>query len=417
MNRYVAPVWLRGMANASFGLYTGFVDIVLPQVLASEHLPEPSIASTTALAISPLFFMFLVSPILDVRFSRRCYATVLTTVAAAFLGGSILVLHNLSLFKILVTAGCAAIALEQGALGGWLSSVSPKEEENQLSAWLTVSNIGGAGIIAIFGAQLIRTLPPPVVALVFMATIVFPMAVFPWIPAPGPDRRLAGESFRAFSADVFALLRRPPVLVALALFATPCGTFSLTNLLGGLGSDFHASPLVVGLLGGGGVLAAGIFGSLLLPPLAKGIPLRPLYLSIGVVGALYTLALLLLPRTAGAFALAMIGEQVFQSLAIACATAVIFETIGHGNPLAATTFTLLIAAYNLPITYMLVIDGWGYGARGVTGAFLVDAGLGILVCLLLGLLLFATRSRTMESGPGWLDTGNDRIQVKRRKLV
>ena len=384
------------MANASFGLYTGFIDIVLPQILASQHVPEPSIASTTAVAISPLFFMFLVSPILDVRFSRRSYAIVLTAVAAVLLGCSMFALHNLLLVKILVTAGCAAIALEQGALGGWLSSVSPKEEENRLGAWMTVSNVGGAGVIAIFGAQLIRNLPPPIVALVLMSTILLPMAVFPWIPAPGPDRRLAAESFRAFSADVFALLRRPPVLVALALFATPCGTFSLTNLLGGLGGDFHASPLFVGLLGGGGVLAAGIFGSLVLPPLAKGIPLRPLYVSIGIVGAFYSLALILLPRTAGTFALAFIGEQVFQSLAIACATATIFETIGRDNPLAATTFTLLIAAYNLPITYMLVIDGWGYGVRGVTGAFLVDAGLGITFCVLMALLLFAVRVRKDE---------------------
>lgn len=61
-------------------------------------------------------------------------------------------------------------------------------------------------------------------------------------PEPRPDRRLAGESFRAFSADVFALVRRPPILIALALFLAPCGTFSLTNLFGGLGDDFHASP-------------------------------------------------------------------------------------------------------------------------------------------------------------------------------
>jgi MFS transporter, PAT family, beta-lactamase induction signal transducer AmpG len=398
MNCHVAPVWLKGMTNASFGLYTGFLSIPLPQVLASQHVPEPTIASTTALAFSPTFFMFLVSPILDVRFSRRCYATVLTTVAAALLGISMFVLHDLLLLKIVLTAGSAAIVLANGALGGWLSSVSTKEDENRLSSWMTVANIGvGGGTTAIFGAELIRNLPLPVVALVFMATIMFPMAVFPWIPALGPDRRLAGESFRAFSVDVFALLRRPSVLVALALFVAPCGTFALAALLGGLGNDFHASPRVVGLLGGAGVLAAGICGSLALQPLAKRMPLRPLYLSIGVVGALYTLALILLPRTAGAFALALIGEQVVQSLAIACCVAVTFETIGQSNPLAATNFNLLTSAYNLPLTYMLVIDGWGYGARGVTGAFLVDASLGIMACLLMGLLLFAVRSREVEA--------------------
>lgn len=395
MNRYALPIWLRGMTNASYGLYVGFLVIPLPQILASRHVPESTIASITAVALSPTFFAFLFSPITDVRFSRRCYATVLTTVAAASLGISMLVLHNLRLLTVVLTAGCTAVAL--APVCAWMSTASRKEDQNQLSAWLNVANIGGGGIIAMFGAELVRSLPPAVVALVLMAAIMWPLLIYPWVPAPGPDRRLAGESFGAFSAEVFALLRRPAVLVALALFVTPCATFALTNFLGGLGSDFHASPRFVGLLGGAGVVAAGTLGSLALPPLAKRMPLRPLYLSIGVVGALYTAALIFVPQSVGAFALALIGENVFQSLAITCSVAVIFEIIGQSNPLAATAFNLLSSAYNLPITYMLIIDGWGYGTGGVTGAFLVDAGLGIMACLLLGLLLFAIGRREVAA--------------------
>jgi MFS transporter, PAT family, beta-lactamase induction signal transducer AmpG len=391
VNRYLPPPWLKGLTGASFGLYTGFLVIPLPQALAAQHVPEAAIASITALVISPSFFIFLISPILDVRFSRRWYATVFTAAAAVLLGLGVLVIRNPLLLEIVLTAGCAAIVLSYGALGGWLSSVSPKEEENRLSAYLTAANAGGVGLITVFGGELIRSLPLPAVAVMLMGLVVLPLLIFPWIPAPGPDRRLAGESFRAFSADVFALLRRGPVLIALALFATPCGTFSLTNLLGGLGNDFHASPRVVSLLGGFGVLAAGVGGSLLLPPLAKRIPLRPLYLTIGVVGAIFTLSLLALPRTPGVFGVALIGEQVFQSVAIACSIAVSFETMGQNNPLAATTFSVLSAAYNLPITYMLVVDGRGYSWRGINGAFIVDAGLGIAACLLLAMLLVFVR--------------------------
>lgn len=397
MSCHIPPVWLRGMTNLSFGLYFGFLVMPLPQVLAGRHVPEPAIASTTALVASPTFFMFLISPLLDVRFSRRWYASVFAIAAAALLGSSMFLMHDLLLLKIALTTGCAAIVLANAALYGWLSSVSRKEDENPLSALLTVGNFVGAGVMAIFGAELIRDLPRAVVALVLFAMIVFPMAVFPWIPAPGPDRRLASESFRAFSADIFALLRRPSVLIAIALFITPCATFSLTNMLGGLGNDFHASPRFVGLLGGAGVLAAGICGSLVLTPLAKRMPLRPLYLSIGVVGSLFTLGLILLPRIAGVFALAFIGENGFQSLAFACCTAVVFETIGQNNPLAATAVSFMISAYNVPFIYMLVIDGRAYGMGGVTGAFLVDAGLGIITCLLLGLLLFAVRRRNVEA--------------------
>ena len=140
-------------------------------------------------------------------------------------------------------------------------------------------------------------LPPRLSGICIGSLVLLPVLLFFRIPVPGPDRRLAGESFRAFWVDVFALFRRRDVLVGIALFVAPCATFSLTNMLGGFGSDFAASPRAVGFLGGMGSLAAGVCGSLLLPILAKRMRLRPLYLTIGAVGVVFTLLLwALLPR-------------------------------------------------------------------------------------------------------------------------
>ncbi len=69
-------------------------------------------------------------------------------------------------------------------------------------------------------------------------------------------------------------------------------------------------------------------------------------------------------REPATFAVALIGENFFQALAITASVAIAFETIGRGNPLAATTYSLLISASNIPITYMLLVDGWGYGRGG-----------------------------------------------------
>ena len=63
------------------------------------------------------------------------------------------------------------------------------------------------------------------------------------------------------------------------------------NLLGGLGSDFRASTHFVGAVGGAGVLFAGIAGCLIFRLIDQLLPLRYLYLTIGVVGALFTLTL------------------------------------------------------------------------------------------------------------------------------
>src|SRR5262249_11725837 len=149
----------------------------------------------------------------------------------------------------------------------------------------------------------------------------------------------------------------------------------------------HAPPRAVSLIGGLGGLVSGLCGCLLLPILAKRMRLRPLYLAIGVVGALFTTAMLAPPPAPWSFTLAVVGENVFQSLAITCSIAICFETIGQDNPLAATNFAIFTAAYNVPITYMLVVDGWGYGRGGAAGAFAIDAGVGVAACALMALML------------------------------
>lgn len=376
-----------GMANGSYGMYTGFLGISLPQLLAKQHLPESQIALITAVVMSPLSWVFLLSPILDVRFSRRRYAAVFATIAGLALCVGILNLDRTPILQTALVMGTAAIFLSSSALGGWLASVLPKEDETRLSVWFNVSTISGGGIIAMIAGELTLRLPPAAVAVLLGALIVLPTAIFPFIPAPGPDRRLARESFRRFLEDMFRLLRQRDVLVAVAMFVTPAGSFALTNILGGLGDDYHASVLWVSLVGGIGVTVAGVIGSLLCPLFARRMALRPLYLMIGITGGVFTMVMLSLTHGAPSFALTLIGENIFQSLAATCVYAIQFETIGQHNPFAATTFCVMGSAVNLPVAYMMAVDGMAYGRHGLTGMFVTDAGIGIAACLLLGLML------------------------------
>lgn len=393
MARRVAPLWLMGLTNSVFGMYGGIILISVPQLLSQRHIPETTIAAMTAVMASPGFWTFLVSPVLDVRFSRRWYAVVSAVLAALLLVAALLNLDHLALVEGLLVTAYFFANLYQSALGGWLSSITSQEDENTLSAWVTAGNIGAGGAMAMATGEVFGRVSPLTAALVLSTVTLLPTAVFFFMPAPGPDRRLAGESFSQFFADVVSLLRRRQVAIAIVLFLAPAATFSLTNVLGGIGADFHASSHFVSLVGGGGVLLGGIAGCLLFRLLDRLLPLRFLYLAIGVLGALFTLALLLLPRLPATFALAFIGENVFQGMAITTSVAIAFETIGRANPLAATTFCLLTSAFNVPITYMLFVDGWGYGRHGVIGGFAADAGLSILASIVLGALLMRSTSR------------------------
>jgi PAT family beta-lactamase induction signal transducer AmpG len=290
--------------------------------------------------------------------------------------------------------------LYQAALGGWLASITTKQEENKLSVWVNVANLGAGGGMALATGETVRNLPPLAAALLLGALLLLPIAVFPWMPAPGPDGRLARESFLRFFGEVASLLRRREVLIAVLLFMAPAATFSLTNFVGGLGADFHASSHVVGLVGGTGVLLGGLGGCCIFRLIDRLLPLRFLYLGIGTAGALFTLALIPLTYTPMTFGLALIGENVFQALALTASTAIAFETIGRNNPLSATTYCLMVSAFNVPIFYMLFVDGWGYARDGVAGCYAADAGASLVSSLVLGAILLWYRRR-QDLKPGF----------------
>ncbi len=380
------PIWLMGFTNATFGMYGGFAVVTMPSLLAAQGLPGGRIAAITAVVLSPAFFIFLIAPMLDVRLSRRTYALLFTLLSSVAVAIAVTHQANLHLMEAAVFFGYLAAALVQSAVGGWMGSLIRREDDSRLGAWFGVANIGTGGVMMVVAGELLSRCAPAVAGTLLALMLLLPTGIYLLVPAPGPDRKLARESYAQFLGEIVALGRRRSVQVALLLFVLPSASFSMTNVLGGIGADFGASEQLVGRLAGVGSAIAGVVGSLLLPPLARRLALRPLYLAIGVTGALFTASLLLLPRAPWAFGVAISGENLFQALAIAAGAAIIFETIGHNNPLAATLFSLLIATSNFSITYMGFVDGWAYTWHGATGSLAVDAGISVMACVSLWML-------------------------------
>src|ERR1700733_9412881 len=158
-NRRVPPIWLMGLSNASFGLYGGIAFFAIPQVLATYHVSEARIAGITAAALSPNFWAVVFGPMLDVRFSRRWYATLFAALASVLAVIAVLNLQHLVTLEIALVIGSAAAILSTTALGGWLSTVVRKEDENRLSAWFNFAYIASMGLGMVVGGELVRNLP------------------------------------------------------------------------------------------------------------------------------------------------------------------------------------------------------------------------------------------------------------------
>jgi PAT family beta-lactamase induction signal transducer AmpG len=389
-----------GMGYAVFGLAGGFLVLPLPQMLAAQGVPETTITAISGVCFLPGFWTFLLGPMLDVRFSRRSYATVFALLSGALMTAAVLLRRHVGALEITLMISYAAAVMSSNALGGWLASIVAEEDRAKLSAWTQVATFLGNGLMAWLATEALRRVPNAVTAIGLGALVALPAVIFPFIPLPEVEiaqaQRLAAElrqSFKAFLAEIVALLRRREVLLALLLFVLPTGSFALTNFLSGVGKDFGASEAFVGRIGGVVLTVAGVVGSLLLPGLVRrfrGVPLVRLYLGLATVGAVFTLGLLLLPRTPATFAVAFLGENVFQALAFTTEVAITFAVIGKDNPLAATQFSLLTSATVLPIVVMGMVDGRAYGAHGLSGALLVDGGLCLAACVAM-MVVFARK--------------------------
>src|SRR6266849_2736532 len=83
------PPWLIGMGTLTFGLVAGFVVTALPFLLSKAGVSVDRIATVSAVAMSPTFWAFLTTPIVDVGFTRRTYSFALAIASAASLGAAL----------------------------------------------------------------------------------------------------------------------------------------------------------------------------------------------------------------------------------------------------------------------------------------------------------------------------------------
>lgn len=381
--RTTIPIWLVGIANLPFGLFGGMMLVTLEQILASRHVPEVRIATVTSIALIPTFANIPLAPILDVGFSRRFYAVALGLAAGLLSIATLLAFNNLALLSVLVFLACLAAALFTAALGGWMGAALPKEADRELGVWFNIGNGGGFGVGALLFISLYRALPEPWGAIAIGAAMVAPLPVLALLPLPPGERKGLRESFGQLVRDIGELLSQRHVLRLLPLLALPCASFALTNMFGGVGNEFHASESLVAAISGIGVTLTVIVASPIAGKILGKVAGPPFYLAIGVIGALFTLSLLLLPRTPFTFAWAVVGENVFQTAAFTVSNAMIFRSIAPDSKLAATQFAVLYGATAAPITYMQAIDGRGYAAGGLGGAFLTDAAVSTVICALL----------------------------------
>jgi hypothetical protein len=176
------------------------------------------------------------------------------------------------------------------------------------------------------------------------------------------------------------------------VFLLPVCSFALP--FAAVGIEFHTSERWSTLLNGPMAAGACSLGCLSAILACRHISPRMVYVLPGLAAAIVTGAMMVAPRTFAVFAISRMFYSFLQGLNFTAFTAVLYGIVGKKNPLAGTQLALLTAASNLPISYMIALDGVGFAHYGIQGMLSVDT----FVALAVGvpILLFFNRVRRLK---------------------
>jgi PAT family beta-lactamase induction signal transducer AmpG len=234
------------------------------------------------------------------------------------------------------------------AAGGLISSVVPKALRGRIGGWSQAGMLGG-GILT--------------------------GGVCVWLST----RTSAGVL--AVWADVVAALKRRDVWLAFLFFVSPVGAAALTNLFSAVAQDFHASP--------NAVIAVVVLASVLTPSgavvggvLCDRYDRWRMYPIAGLISAASAAAMIVAPLASATYIAGAAAYAFATGFAYAAFMALALDLIGTRAAASSTRFTLFMAAVNVPVVYMIRLDGFGHAHFGVRGMLAVDAVSNVAFALL-----------------------------------
>lgn len=397
-SRPLPPPWLFFFLALPQGIFQGYIATALPWMLRESGVGVEAIATLSATVGIPTMLLFLWAPVVDITGRRKlCLLIAAAGSAAALFASNFLPTGNLALLTVVLFAGQVLNTLVSSSNGALMAATLSPEARGRAAGWLQGGNVGGGAIGAGLILLLLQQTSVEVAATIGALAVFLPALAALAVHEP---RRAAGGGFQRLRQAIRDTAGSRSMAIGFALFLSPLGAAALLNLLSSVAQDYQAPPILVtvatgfagGLFTATGAVAGGYISdrmsrmhAFLLSSIANGLcallmfacPLTPEMYAIGT--ALYLFSTGICYATWGALALDLVGEDR-----------------GSG----ATRYTLLVAAANMPISYMTWADGQGYDLFGVRGLLAFDGIASIVpAVLVLGLLWWARANRNSRALP------------------
>ena len=390
-----------------YGGFNGIASVALPFLLRRYGLPIERIATIGALVQGPAIWYVLWAPAVDIALRRRSWI-VLLSISSGIATAGALYLTTAGAVRVatgLFVTGSVLAQPVSSALGGLIASVGASSKRGEIAGWSQAGLLGAAVLSGSAAIWLTEHSTPRVAAMLTGFLLAAPSLAALLIPEPAPANSPGRAHFARMWRELAGAVRRREVLLGLVFFLSPIGAGALMSLFGGVAPDFHATPGVVILtvaLGGGMTAVGALAGGYLLDRVDRWSS----YPIAGLLTALVTAALRFAPLVPITYILGAAAYALVTGFAYSNFMSLALDLIGENRLASSTAFTVLTAAVNVPVVYMLRLDGFGarwFGVRGMlVSETIANGAFGILLLVVLSLLDWGARESRrspIEGGP------------------
>lgn len=379
-----------------YGAFNGLITVALPYILRQHGLTVERISAVSATVQVPAIWYFLWAPVVDIKLRRRTWVLMLS-IGSGLCTAVALRAPEAQSIRPLIALLVAASVLNQpisSAVGGLVAAVVPDDRRGRTAGWSQAGILGGGIVVGGMVVWLSDRVAPVVLGVAAGAAIMIPALSVLGVDEPHESRNDRMRHVVAIGRDLIASLRHRDVWIGLALFITPLGAGALMNLFSAVASDFHASETgVIAVIGIAGLLTPA--GALVGGCLCDRYDRRFMYAIGGLVTAATTAGMLICPPTPATYLIGAGAYAFATGLAYAAFMSLAYSLLGAGHAASGSLFTVFMAAVNLPVVYMVRLDGLGHAHGGVRGMLLVDTVANAAFAIPL-LILMTMRARAVD---------------------
>ncbi len=409
--------WLFALLIApSAALMNGVVQGgVLAYLMRQQGVGIGRIGAIVSLISWPTSLYFLWSPITDFLVQRRTWLMI----GAVTAGGMMALAFrepDLSARRVVMLMFLAACCsqLVISSCGGMMGTLGSVRVRNVAGSFYQAGSAGfgaaAAFVLILVGGHNARLahlaalaggwhrLLIALVALLIAGPGLFAIAA-PQAAASGDEECFAGVMGR-LGREFKATFWRWGAIPYCLLLLFPMNSGAAVGLLPGIAQDYGVSGEQVAWMNGlaGALLVA--VGSLAATLIPARVRASVAYLIVGLVNAATLVILWLGPLHPAVYFAGTTLYLFTAGTGLATFTAVVLEFLGDSGKSGSGRYSIINSLGNVPVLYMLWLDGWGgnrWGARGLPGTEAVLGAVGAAVLL----VYFLARGRSAaESGAG-----------------